>query len=103
MSDQVEFLGSGTITFNNNPIHFVDLTGGLLEVGATYDLFRISDESTVVGSLVIGTGLEAYAGSTLSVESGVVRLQTNAIPEPTSMILLGLGATVIGVFRRRSL
>ena len=103
VSDQVEFLGSGTITFNNNPIHFVDLTGGLLEVGATYDLFRIGDESTVVGSLVIGTGLEAYAGSTLSVESGVVRLQTNAIPEPTSMILLGLGATVIGVSRRRRL
>ena len=103
VSDQVEFAGSGTITFNNNLINFVDLSGGLLEPGATYDLFRLSDETTVIGSLAIGTGLEAYTGSSLSVEDGVVRLQTNTIPEPSSMLLLGLGATWLGVFRRKRL
>ena len=101
VSDQIEFSGSGTITFNNNLINFVDLTDGLLEAGATYDLFRLSDETTVIGALTIGTGLEAYTGSTLSVEGGVVRLQTNVIPEPSSMMLLGLGVAGLGVFRRK--
>ena len=101
VSDQIEFAGAGTVTFNDNLINFVDLTGGLLEVGATYELFKVSDESTVLGSLAIGTGLEAYAGSSLTVDGGVVRLQTHQIPEPSSLLLLGLGAAAIGAFRRK--
>lgn len=101
LSDRIEFTGAGGVTFNDNLLHFVDLTGGLLEAGTTYELFRVSDESTISGGLAIGSGLEAYAGSTLSIEAGMVRLETKPIPEPGTVWLIGAGLAGLGGFRRK--
>lgn len=101
ISDHVQFNGTGTVEFNDNLVHFVDLTGGLLEWGATYDLFRLGVGCEVAGDLLIGSGLEGYAGSSLSIEDGVVRLHTATIPEPSSLMLVGWGAAGLAGLRRR--
>ncbi len=99
--DQVEFQGTGGVTFNNNVIHFVDMTGGELEMGGTYELFRFGDNVSRQGQLTIGSGLEAYGGSTLSFNGDVLQLLVNPIPEPSTMALLGLGAAALAAVRRR--
>ncbi len=101
VSDHVQFDGTGTVSFHDNLIHFVDLTGGLLEWGVSYDLFQTGPECSLEGQLLIGTGLEAYAGSTLSIEDGVVRLHTAAVPEPSALLLFGLGGAGIATLRRK--
>ena len=100
ISDQIEFAGAGTVTFHGNRIDFVDGSGGMLEPGGTFELFRFSAGTEVVGELVIGSGLEAYAGSMVRVEDGVVTLYT-AIPEPSTLLLLGWGGVGLAGFRRR--
>ena len=102
VGDQIEFTGSGSVTFNDNVIHFVDMSGGFLEWGETYELFRFDPATSVEGMLTIGAGLEAYAGSTLRMESGVLQLHVNSIPEPATLSLLGLGAAWLLVRRRRT-
>ena len=100
IGDQIAFAGSGTVVFHDNLIHFVDL-GGELAAGSSYELFRFSETTAVVGQLVVGSGLEACGGGTLSVADGVLRLQTGAVPEPGTLVLLGLGGTLAALFRRR--
>ena len=100
IGDQIEFAGAGTVVFHDNLIHFVDL-GGELAAGSSYELFRFSETTAVVGQLVVGSGLEACGGGTLSVADGVLLLQTGAVPEPGTLVLLGLGGTLAALFRRR--
>ena len=82
-------------------MNIVDLTGGGLESGVVYDLFRISAGSTVSGQLVLGAGLEGYAGSTLSIQGTSVQLQVGAVPEPATAALLGWGLAAVWALRRR--
>lgn len=103
LADQIEFAGAGSLAFHDNVIHFVDLTAGLLEWGSSYDLFKIDPAISVGGQVVMGSGLEAYAGSTLSVDGGLVRLHIQAIPEPATLGLLGWGAAGLAALRRRRL
>lgn len=97
-SDQLIFLGTGDILFNDNEIHFINLAGTTLDLG-TYTLMIFDEEANVSGELVIGSGLEDYAGSTLSMDNG--KLDLNLIPEPSALILLMLGAAALISWRRR--
>lgn len=98
------------IAFSGNTINFSDLSAGTLAFGR-YTLFTadvsgayaglVTDSNGFITSgLAIGTGLQAYPGSTLQVSGNDIVL--NVIPEPGSVanLLVGLGA-VLGMYRRR--
>ncbi len=111
-SDRISLLNGSAndILFGgNNVINFTDLTAGTLAVG-NYTLFTADvasaysgltlDGQTITGGLAIGSGLEAYSGSTLAVSGDDIVLQL--IPEPTSAVLLGFGLLVFATRRTRS-
>jgi fibronectin-binding autotransporter adhesin len=101
---------TGDFAFNGNAIDFSDLSGGSLEHGA-YILFTATAADNFGGAfatdgngyitagLSIGTGLEAYAGSTLQLVGNNIVL--NVVPEPSSVALLTAAGTVILAARRR--
>ncbi|HMP89490.1 MAG TPA: PEP-CTERM sorting domain-containing protein [Kiritimatiellia bacterium] len=97
-SDRIIFLGEGLVTFNNNVINFIDLTGGNLEFG-TYSIFVFGDDIDVDGNLVIGTGLEQYEGSYLMNQGDGFILEI--VPEPSSVLLIFVGVASLWVTRRR--
>jgi len=97
-SDRIVFLGNGNVTFNNNVINFTDLSGGNLEQG-TYIIFEFSDGVDFDGDLVVGTGLEGYAGSSIMLSENGLLLEI--IPEPSSLLLLLLGMLGLRSVRRR--
>lgn len=110
-SDRI-LLANGTandISFGGNTINFSDLTGGALTYG-NYTLFSanvanaysglVVDGSGVITSgLAIGTGLEAYAGSSLQVLGNDIVLAV--VPEPSTAVLLSAAAAVLGWRRAR--
>ena len=49
-----------------------------------------------------GTGNGTYAGSFTINDSGVVSFQTTVVPEPSTFMVLGIGAFILLTFRRRS-
>lgn len=90
-------LASSDVIFNGNTINFNDLTGGILALG-NYTLMTFDADTTFEGTLVIGTGLSSYAGSSLifNDDSSVV---LNLVPEPSTALLALVG--LIPLLRRR--
>ncbi len=111
-SDKISLLNgaSSDIFFGGNTINFSDLSSGVLAQGS-YTLFSadiadayaglITDGSGFISEgLTIGTGLEAYAGSTLQVVGNDIVL--NVVPEPATFASLAGGmGLLLGMRRRR--
>ncbi len=113
-SDRIDLLNgtAGDFSFGGNVIDFTDLSSGSLDHGA-YTLFTASAADNyggafatdgsgfVTAGLSIGTGLEAYAGSTLQLVGNDIVL--NIIPEPSSWALfITVGAFTLVIRRRHS-
>lgn len=113
-SDRVALINAATgdLVFNNNTIDFSDLTGGLLGIGS-YPLFTADTagafsglttaaDGTIAGGLAIGSGLNAYPGSSLQLVDQQIVL--NVIPEPnTAGSLIGGALMLLGLQRFRRL
>ena len=102
VSDVIDFAGladASTVAFNSNVIDFTNL-GGLAP--GPYTLFTFDSAGKYnTDSLVIGTGLGAFPGS--SFIYGASDIQLMVVPEPGSAIsLLGGLAVLLGWRRRRS-
>ncbi len=100
-NDVVAFTGltlnaTGDVTFNSNVVDFNNI-GGL--AAGTYTLFAFSANNAFTGTLAIGTGLEAYSGSSFTYNANSIVL--NVVPEPATWALLTAGLTVIVTLRRR--
>lgn len=101
---------SGDIAFGGNTINFLDLSSGTLangrytlftaDVQDAYSGLTMDAQGFISGGLTIGSGLAAYAGSTLQVVENDIVL--NVIPEPASFATLAGGvAMLLGMRRRR--
>lgn len=102
-SDKIALLNGAANDFvfgGSNVINFTDLSGGSLAHGA-YILFTADAASAYSGfeNLSIGTGLDAYAGSTLQLSGNDIILYV--VPEPTTWAQLAIGLTMVIVLRRR--
>ncbi|PAW78043.1 MAG: hypothetical protein B9S32_09150 [Verrucomicrobia bacterium Tous-C9LFEB] len=98
-SDVLSFTGLSAATdviFNNNVIDFTNLGG--LAVG-TYTLMTFDASNDYTGTLQIGTGLEAYAGSYLTYGANSILL--NVVPEPGIWSLVLSGTVVLLFWRLR--
>jgi len=93
-------LGSSDVIFNGNTINFNDLTAGSLALG-NYTLMTFDADTTYEGTLVIGTGLSSYAGSSLvfNDDSSIV---LNLVPEPSTALLALVGLVPLLSRRRRA-
>lgn len=100
----------GDIAFGGNTINFLDLSSGTLangrytlftaDVQDAYSGLTMDAQGFISGGLTIGSGLAAYAGSTLQVVENDIVL--NVIPEPASFATLAGGiAMLLGMRRRR--
>jgi len=87
------------VLFNDNVINFTDLTGGSLAPG-DYTLMTFDTDTTFEGLLQIGTGLEAYAGSTLTFNADT-SVVLNLVPEPSTGLLAFLGLATLAALRGR--
>jgi hypothetical protein len=100
VSDVIDFAGladASTVTFNSNVIDFTNL-GGLAT--GTYTLFTFDAASDYTGTLAIGTGLEAFTGSSFIYNASNIQLLV-AVPEPGIAISLFSGLGVLLGFNRR--
>jgi len=112
-SDTVHFANDfgSYIIFTETTINFSDLSGGALASGA-YTLFSsdnpgayinltVDANNRITDGLLIGSGLNAYPGSTLSLSGGNIVL--TLVPEPSAaLFLLGGLSGLLGLRRRRS-
>ena len=102
VSDVIDFAGladASTVVFNSNVIDFTNL-GGL--AAGTYTLFTFDNAGDYAGTLAIGTGLEAFLGSSLVYNASNIQLLV-AVPEPSAAIsLLGGLGLLLGLRRRRN-
>jgi autotransporter-associated beta strand protein len=100
---------AGGVVFNGNVINFTDLSAGSLATG-NYILFSSDTAneysgltlsgSDITAGLTIGSGLGAYT-DTLQVSGNNIVLDITAVPEPTTVALIGLGGLAALVIRRR--
>lgn len=100
-SDVLSFTGlsaASDVVFNNNVVDFTNVGG--LAIG-TYTIMTFDANNSYTGTLQIGTGLEAYAGSSLTFGTNSIIL--NVVPEPDawSLVLGGTAALVLLHFRRQ--
>ncbi|RYD84100.1 MAG: hypothetical protein EOP84_06445, partial [Verrucomicrobiaceae bacterium] len=104
-SDKIALINgaAGDISFFGNTIDFSDLSSGTLDQGS-YTLFTsdvsdayfglITDGSGfITEGLMIGSGLEAYAGSALQVVGNDIVL--NVVPEPATVASLAGGVSTV--------
>jgi hypothetical protein len=102
-SDRIAIIGgqSNDIFFQgSNVINFNDLTSGSLSAG-DYTIFSsdVSGSFVNFSNLSIGTGLGAYAGSTLQMSGNNIVL--NVVPEPGAFAMLLGGMGMLTLLRRR--
>jgi hypothetical protein len=96
-SDRMIFEGTsvGDVRFHDNVINF-QLGEGFAP--GIYTLFSFDTVGAYTGALQIGTGLEAFEGSSLVY--GANAIQLHVVPEPSS-VLLCVGGLVLLYGRRR--
>jgi|GEM_PF-2932869 autotransporter-associated beta strand repeat len=96
-SDRMIFEGTsaGDVRFHDNVINF-QLGDGF--VPGTYTLFTFDTVGAYTGTLQIGTGLEAYEGSSLVYDGNSIRLLV--VPEPSAVLLCAGGLAVLCGCRR---
>lgn len=111
-ADRITLIGGTSVndvTFLSNVINFSDLSGGALANGqyllfdgnaaTAYGGLTVDGGGYITAGLSIGSGLSAYAGSTLQVIGNDIVL--NVVPEPGTAGLVGLGLFgVMGWVRR---
>ncbi len=116
LSDRVALINDGSaggIGFHGNVIDFVDLSSGQLAPGA-YLLFSANRADNfynlttdgngyILDGLGIGSGLDAYDGSSLQVVGNDIVLNVVAVPEPASVGLIFLGLALVCLAARQSL
>jgi autotransporter-associated beta strand protein len=111
VSDQVAMTNAavGDFVANDNVVNFTDLSAGNLAIGQyilitsdtanTYSGLTLSG-SDIIGGLAIGSGLTGYTAD-LEVSGNNIVLDITAVPEPTTVALIGLGGLAALVIRRR--
>ena len=107
VSESLAFVGltSGLsqVTFNGNVVNF-SIAGGVVSSGL-YTLASFDANNAYTGSLVLGTGLEAYNAQLIQ-NANSIQLSISAIPEPASYTamagLAAIGAAMMIRKRRRS-
>ena len=97
------------VVFNGNVVDFTDLSAGNLAIGQyilitsdtanEYSGLTLSG-SDIIGGLAIGSGLTGYTAD-LEVSGNNIILDITAVPEPTTVALIGLGGLAALVIRRR--
>lgn len=115
-SDRIALLSGSAndILFTNTVIDFTDLSAGSLATGqyllftadiaGAYQGLTVDGSNTITAGLSIGSGLGAYAGSSLELVGNNIYL--NVVPEPAQAILIAAGLGFLLLFhgspRRRS-
>lgn len=100
-SDSIALLNGSAndILFTNNVINFTDLSAGNLAAGqyllfsadisGAYQGLTVGAGNVITAGLSIGSGLGAYAGSSLELVGNDIYL--NVVPEPAQTLLIGVG------------
>jgi autotransporter-associated beta strand protein len=109
--DSIDLLGyaPGDLVLSGNTVDFVDAGG--LSAGQVYTLFRFYSDATgasivasgIADGLVIGTGLDVFAGSHIRYGTHSIELVVGGtpIPEPSAWMLVSVAGLVVTILRIR--